>query len=313
MRSLLCLLLTTYAAACFAANLPARKILFFTKSSGYEHAVISYKNGSPSFAEKQLLALGAANNWEFVFSKDGSKFSPAYLAQFDAVMFYTTGDLCAEGTDKNPPMSLAGKQALFDFVRSGKGFVGTHSATDTFHTGNEAGKGPDRFANHGAQADPYVHFIGAEFIRHGKQQVGRNQVIDPSFPGFENVGTEYSLMEEWYSLKDFAADLHVLTVFNDPALEGDDYQRPPFPNTWARYEGQGRVWYTAMGHREDIWTNPIFQQILTGGLKWALGDAPATNMSPNLQQVAPRAMINQPFTPTAPAKAALPAQVNPKK
>jgi len=53
---------------------------------------------------------------------------------FDAVFFYTTGDLTSEGTDKQPPMSTAGKQALLDYVNKGGGFVGTHSAADTFHT-----------------------------------------------------------------------------------------------------------------------------------------------------------------------------------
>lgn len=300
------LLLAACAVSAFAADAPKRKILFFSKSSGYEHDVISYKKGMPSFAEKQLLTLGQENNWEFVFSKDGSKFSPEYLAQFDALFFYTTGDLCSEGTDKNPPMTPAGKQAIFDFVKAGKGFIGTHSAADTFHTDNESLKGPERFKNHGDKADAYVCFLGAEFIRHGKQQVGRNKVIDPTFPGFEKVGSEFSFQEEWYTLKDFRPDIHVLTVFNDPALEGDDYKRPPYPNCWARLEGKGRVFYTAMGHREDVWTNDTFRQILVGGVKWALGDAKAPNMAPNLLEVAPGAMTNQPYTPTPPPKPAAP-------
>ena len=294
------------AASLSAADAPLRKVLFFTKSSGYEHDVISYRKGQPSFAEKQLLQLGAANGMEFVFSKDGSKFSPEYLAQFDTVMFYTTGDLCSPGTDKQPPMTLAGKQALFDFVRGGKGFVGTHSAADTFHTDNEALKGPERFKNHGDQADPYVCFLGAEFIRHGKQQAGVNKVIDKTFPGFEKVGDSFSFVEEWYTLKDFRPEIHVLTTFNDPALQGDDYKRPAYPNCWAKAEGKGRVFYTAMGHRDDVWTNPTFQQILVGALRWANGDAPAADMSPNLLKVAPGAMTNQPYVPS-PAPKAKPA------
>src|SRR6478735_7988738 len=135
---------------------PAHKLLFFTKSSGYEHDVISWKKGQPSYAEKIFLDLGKKESWEFEFSKDGSKFSPEYLAGFDAVIFYTTGDLTSEGTDKQPPMSAAGKHALFDYVKSGKGFIGLHSASDTFHTANEAGKGPDRYVNHGKDADPYA-------------------------------------------------------------------------------------------------------------------------------------------------------------
>jgi len=55
--------------------------------------VISWKKGQPSFAEKIFLELETKHNWEFVFSKDDSKLSPEYLAAFDVVIFYTTGDL----------------------------------------------------------------------------------------------------------------------------------------------------------------------------------------------------------------------------
>jgi len=292
-----------FVALAFTASAAPKKILFFTKSSGFEHSVISWKNGQPSFAEKVLLDLGQKNGWEFTFSKDGSKFSPEYLAQFDTVMFYTTGDLCTEGTDKQPAMTPAGKQALFDYVRSGKGFVGTHSAADTFHTANEATKGPDRYVNHGKNADPYVCFLGGEFIIHGKQQVATNKVIDPGFPGFEKAGDSFAFQEEWYSLKDFAADDHALTVIDAPGMSGPMYERPPYPNTWARKEGKGRVWYTAMGHREDVWTNPTFQQILVGGIKWALGEVSA-EVPPNLATAAPGAYTNPHYVEPKAAPAA---------
>ena len=299
-------LLTLLAAAAIVPMLLAvstpRKVLFFTKSSGYEHEVISWKKGKPSYAEKVLLALGEKNGWEFTFSKDGSLFTPEYLAQFDTVMFYTTGDLCSPGTDGNPPMTMAGKEALFEYVKSGRGFVGTHSASDTFHTANEALKGPERYKNHGKDADPYVRFLGGEFIKHGKQQAAKNTVTDPAFPGFANVGKEYSFPEEWYSLKDFTPDIHVLSVIDAPSMEGVEYQRPPYPSTWAREEGDGRVFYTAMGHREDVWTNPIFQDILVGGMKWALGDVEAS-VEPNLEATAPGAYTNPPYVPAKPASA----------
>jgi hypothetical protein len=249
-----------------------------------------------------LLELGEKNNWEFTFSKDGSKFGKEYLAQFDALFFYSTGDLCSPGTDQEPPMTLAGKQALFEYVRSGKGFIGAHAASDTFHTNNESQKGPDRWVNHGDKADPYVRFLGGEFIRHGVQQKATNKVIDPKFPGFENAPAEFTLMEEWYSLKDFTPDIHVLTVIDAPAMKGDEYKRPPYPTTWARNEGAGRVWFSAMGHREDVWTNPLFQGILVGGIKWALGDVKA-DVSPNLTDAAPGAYINPPYPQPQPAPA----------
>jgi type 1 glutamine amidotransferase len=282
----------------------AKKILFFSKSSGFEHSVISYKTGQPSYAEKILLDLGKQNGWEFTFSKDGSKFAPDYLKQFDAVFFYTTGDLCSEGTDKQPPMSKEGKQALFDYIRAGHGFIGTHSSSDTFHTDNESKKGPERYMNHGDKADDYVKCLGGEFIIHGAQQVAKNTVIDPKFPGFEKVGDSFAFQEEWYSLKDFAPDIHVLTVMDAPSMKGSMYERPPYPNTWARKEGAGRVWYTAMGHRDDVWTNPTFQQILIGGIKWALGDVKA-EVPANIKDAAPGAYTNPKYVepkPAAPAK-----------
>ena len=209
--------------------------------------------------------------------------------------------LCAPGTDKNPPMTTAGKQALLDYVAGGKGFIGSHSASDTFHTNNEAKKGPERYQNFGEAADPYVKMLGGEFIKHGAQQKAKLRVVDAKFPGFEKYAGGIELQEEWYSLKDFRPDLHVLCVQEAEAMKGIEYQRPAYPSTWTRMHGKGRVFYTSMGHREDVWTSPIFQDILTGGIAWALGDAKA-DVPPNLAQAAPRSSENPPFPPTAPAK-----------
>ena len=300
------------AAATVTSFGARKKILFFTKSSGFEHSVISWKKGQPSWAEGVLTELGKKHDWEFTFSKDGSKFSKDYLAQFDAVFFYTTGNLLEPGTDGQPPMTAEGKEALFEYVRGGKGFLGSHSASDTFHTDNEAMKGPERFRNHGDKADPYVKFLGAEFIKHGAQQPATVRVTDPRFPGFAKVGETYSFPEEWYSLKDFTPDIHVMSVIDAPGMKGDEYKRPPYPITWARKEGEGRVWYTAMGHREDVWTNPIFQDILVGGIQWALGEVQA-EVTPNLKEVAPESHVNPPYVEPKPAAAPAPAKKQEKK
>jgi hypothetical protein len=71
-------------------------------------------------------------------------------------------------------------------------------------------------------------------------------------------------------------------------MKGAMYQRPSFPATWARMHGKGRVFYTSMGHREDVWTNPIFQQIVLGGIAWALGNVEA-DVTPNIATVTPKA------------------------
>src|SRR3989442_194078 len=83
----------------------------------------------------------------------------------------------------------------------------------------------------------------------GAKHVPRMRVIDPSFPGAEYLKVS-DLLEEWYALKNFAPDLHVILVQDNEGMKGVMYQRPSFPATWARRHHKGRVFYTSMGHRE---------------------------------------------------------------
>ena len=276
------------------------RVLYFTKSAGYEHSVVKHVDGKPSYSENVLTALAAKNDLVFTFSKDGSLFTPAYLAQFDVIMFYTTGDLLMTGTDGQPAITAAGKQALLDAVAGGKGFVGLHAASDTFHTGESGGgNNPitgNRYKNFGDAADPYLKLLGGEFLKHNAQQVAKARVIDPAFPGFAGVGDVLEVTEEWYSLKEFAPDLHVLLLMDTAGMQGPDYARPSYPLAWAHPFGKGRVWYNAMGHREDVWDNPKFQAILVGGLEWAGGRKPA-DVKANRRAVAPGADTLPAFKP----------------
>ena len=263
-----------------------RKILFFSKSSGFEHDMIKKQDGQLSKAEKILAGLGEKNNIEFTFTKDGGVFTPENIAKYDAFFFYTTGDLTEPGSDKNPPMSKEGKAAFLQAIANGKGFIGTHSATDTFHSPG------------GANIDPYIKMIGAEFIVHGSQQRARQIRVDKNFPGMSAVPDDFGPLEEWYSLKNFAPDLHVILVQDTSNMDKSGgnkhaYDRPNYPSTWARKYGKGRVFYTSMGHRDDIWTNPVFQQILLGGMNWALGNVNA-DVTPNIGKVTPQAGVLPP-------------------
>lgn len=264
-------------------------ILFFTKSSGFEHSVVRRKDGELSHAERVLTELGRKHGFEVTATKDGRVFD-GDLSKFDAFFFYTTGDLLRPGRrDQSPPMSAAGKKALLEAVSAGKGFIGSHCASDTFHSAG------DRFETQ-ETPDPYIAMVGGEFIKHGAQQKARMRGVDPQFPGCKETGEGFELHEEWYSLKNFAPDLHVLLVQETKGMKGSDYQRPPYPATWARQHGKGRVFYTSMGHREDVWTNPVFQSILLGGISWALGNDKA-DIAPNLQKVAPGASEMPPRPP----------------
>jgi type 1 glutamine amidotransferase len=264
-----------------------KKILFFSKSSGFEHPVIKMKGEEPSLALKVLKELAGSHGWELTHTKDGSFFTKENIAKFDAFFFYTTGVLTEPGTDKNPPMTPEGKAAFLDAIRSGKGFVGSHSAADTFHPSTSK---EDRFRALGEKNDPYLLMLGGEFIRHGKQQPAHLVVVDPKFPGLAGAGESLKITEEWYSFKDYQDDLHVLLVQDTEGMaktEGDSvYNRPPYPATWARMHGKGRVFYTSLGHRDDVWTSSFFHGLLAGGLSWALGEVEA-DVTPNVQKVAP--------------------------
>ena len=290
------ILKTLLAAVVLTSFLPVRaedaptvkRILFFSKSSGFEHSTIKRgPNGEPSYVEKVLQQIGASNHFEFTFSKDGSIFTPENIARFDAFFFHTTGDLTTAGTDKNPPMSQEGKRAFLQAIKDGKGFIGTHCASDTFHS---AGYDPskDNYNSNGDNTDPYVKMLGGEFIIHGAQQPTHLIVVDPKFPGMSAVPADFGPLEEWYALKNFAPDLHVLLIEDTKGMQGRMYQRAPYPSTWAHLFGRGHVFYTNMGHREDVWDNPVFQAVLIGGINWAVHNVDA-DVSPNLNEATPKA------------------------
>ena len=263
-----------------------RRILMFTKSSEFQHSVIKREGDKLGHAERILTELGEKNGFEVTCTKDGGVFTADNLKQFDAFFFYTSGDLTKAATDGNPPMTPDGKEAFLQVIKDGKGFIGSHCATDTFHTQPDPPDRSNRYFNQGEKADPYVRMIGGEFIKHGPQQPARMTVVDRKFPGFKEAGESFELMEEWYSIKDFSPDLHVLLVQETRGMTGADYHRAPYPATWARLHGKGRVFYTSMGHREDVWTNPLFQRILLGGISWALRRVDA-DVTPNLESAAP--------------------------
>src|SRR6266404_6181466 len=111
-----------------------RKLLVYTRSAGFEHSVVKLGADGTCLVDRIFTKLGAQHGFDVHCTKDGRIFLAESLKQFDAIFFETTEDLTKEGGDKQPPMPKEGKQALLDFVASGKGFVGSHCASDTFHS-----------------------------------------------------------------------------------------------------------------------------------------------------------------------------------
>ena len=279
-----------------------KSVLLFTKSSGWEHDVVKTTPGNPSVVEKCVRGLAAKHGFEVNATKDGRIFDSPEFHSYAAVFFFTTGDLTTEGTDKQPPMTAAGKKALLVAVHGGMGYVGSHAASDTFHTEPDTKDLANRYIAHGEQSDPYLRMVGGEFILHGRDpRLQTTDVIinDPKFPGLEGVSSPVSFNDEWYSLKDFMPDIHVILTLETKGMKGEPYQRPAYPMTWARMHGKGRVFYTAIGDRPENWEIPFFVNLLGGGIRWSIGDVNA-KLDHNIAEAAPGyKTIPPPYPPTA--------------
>ena len=266
-----------------AAQAKKQKVLYFTRSAGYEHSVVKRKGSELSHSEKCMIELGRRANFDVECTKDGRVFD-GDLDQYDVIAFYTSAVLTEPGGDGSPPMTPAGKKKFLDAIAGGKGFFGFHACTDSFHS-----KG-GQYENQ-TEIDPYIAMLGGEFIVHGPQQEGP-LILTSRFPGAGNlgIGEGIALYDEWYAFKNFAKDLHVILVQETEKMKGDCYRRPNFPSTWARMHGKGRVFYTALAHREDVWLNPFFEAVVLGGFRWTLGRVDF-DIAPNIDKVTPQASI----------------------
>jgi type 1 glutamine amidotransferase len=236
-----------------------KKLLVVTVTKGFRHKSI------PT-AEKILGELAQKSG---DFSVDyvrtdaemAEKMTPAALKNYDGVIFAnTTGDL-----------PLPDKQGFLDWIKSGKAFIGMHSATDTFR-----GHKP---------LDPYVEMIGGEFKQHhtDKDEVDCiNQ--DPKHAACKPLPESWHLKDEIYLMNGFdRSKVHGLLM-----LDKNPSDKTPgdYPIAWCKEYGKGRVFYTSLGHREDIWDpntaqdfkreNPkevseLYQKHILGGIRWALG------------------------------------------
>ena len=281
--------LATTGAAAFAASIfPLRaanaadarpkKILYYSRSAGFEHSAVKRPaEGELSHSEKKLVEICKPLGIEVVCTKDGTVFD-GDLSQYGAFAFYATGHLVGlNSKDGGKPISEAGLEKMFQAIKDGMGVIGFHAATDC-----SAGPGDPA-------KDPYVQMIGGKFCGHGAQQEATLKVVDPKFPGMDKVGDSLTRHEEWYAMNCFPDDLHVILVQETEGMKGDQYARPPFPSTWAHSYGKGRVFYTSLGHREDnIWDDAVCQAVMLGGVQWALGLADA-DIPKNIDKVTPEA------------------------
>ena len=247
----------------------ARRLLVLTKSSGWQHEVIAREGDRLSYMENVMMQLGARNGFEVTCTKDAGLINAKNLKNYDTVMFFTTGELNQTGTDGHPAMEDRARAALLRWIKNGGGFFGAHTATDTFHTYR-----------------PYLKMAGGEFKTHGAQQYGTVNVVDPSFPGMAGIPVQFRIWDEWYVNEkvNLGKDMHVLMTLDTAGMDGDCYDGPPYPITWASHYGQGRVFMCPLGHGENVWDMPMFQGLVVRALDWTFGDIPG-DASPNFERI----------------------------
>lgn len=249
----LTLALSAQAAEPAATTRPARfKALYLTHSAGFNHPVLG-------LSEKILTEIGAKAGIDVVTHAgykqkkeeiDLKFLTPEYMQQFDAIILYTTGEL---------PLTDVQKKALVDFVKEGKALVGIHAATDTFYEWPE-----------------FKELMGAQFKTHSvNDNVVTIKIEDKKHPATRMLGDEWKIADEIYQTREpvdrqkFHVLMSIDTDKTDLAKQKMEKGKV-YDMAWCREYGKGRVFYTALGHREDVWENPKFQQHLIGGIKWAM-------------------------------------------
>ncbi|MBQ9875346.1 MAG: ThuA domain-containing protein [Thermoguttaceae bacterium] len=273
----------------FGAEGEAKKILFFSRSQGFEHSPIKFDENGDCLAAKKLTELAKPLGFEVVSTKDGKVFD-GDLSQYAAFVFYTSGQLDQEGGDNQNPMTEQGLKNLFDAIRGGTGFLGFHSSTDTFnrHTGF--------FCDPYYEQHEYIRVTGGEFIIHGEQQEATVEICDETLPSLAKRKPGFRLHEEWYANKNFAPDLRVLASLQTADMKKDGrnkcYDRPAFPCVWARKEKKGTVLYCAFGHKDEYWTNGELDDVNSDLLKAVVGQIEVPTL-PNLKTVCPGADMLQ--------------------
>ncbi len=258
----------TLLALTLSAEAAPKRVLVISTTAGFRHSSIEVGNAVIEQLAKDSAAFTVdvvnVNERDKTKAEEenrkalADKMSPEGLKNYDGIIFNnTTGDL-----------PVPDKDAFLAWIKSGKAFIGMHAATDTFHG-----------------YPPFVEMIGGEFKQHGAQVEVDIINQDQQCPACRHLAGRWPVFDEIYQFKNFDRNkVHgLLTLDKHP----NDQTPGDYPIAWIKEYGKGRVFYTALGHREDVWdatwkdgkgerkNSPevakAYQQHILGGIKWTLG------------------------------------------
>ena len=215
-------------------------ILMLRHSAGFEHSYL------PD-AEVAFKQIGAGQDWRVQTTHHLNHITPERLEQLDLLVFATTGNL-----DFNDEQ----KESIIAFIRSGKGFLGVHNATDTGYDWPE-----------------YGDMIGGYFDGHPWHQEVGVLVEDKSHPATRMLGDRFRVTDEIYTFRAWdRSKTHVLMRIDNDSVDlakgnRDDHD---YALGWCHSYGEGRVMYTALGHPDALWHEAWFREHILGCMRWAL-------------------------------------------
>ena len=235
--SILALFFLVLFAYCSQNDRPPR-ILVFSKTAGYRHACIPAGVAA-------LRQICRENGMVMDTTEDASAFTEENLRRYAAVVFLnTTGDVL------NPTQETDFER----YIQAGGGYVGIHAATDTEYGWSW-----------------YGGLAGAYFSSHPAIQEARVQVCDHRHHATKHLPDSLWIRsDEWYNFKNVNPNLNILLKLDESSYEGGTMQGN-HPLAWYHEYDGGRAFYTAMGHTEASYEEPLFRQHLLGGLLYAIG------------------------------------------
>ncbi len=222
-------------------------VLVFSKTNGFRH-----KEAIPAGIE-MFRELAEKNSWSAHFTENGAVFNAEQLALFDVVVWNN-----ASGS----VLTADQRTAFRNFVENSGGFVALHAAGDGSH------KDWPWYAE---------EVIGAQFTMHTMWphfQVGTMHIENRAHPATRHLGETWEHEEEWYSFEESARKSGAMVLATvdeatyDPNLwpMGDDH-----PVVWCRLLGDGRVFYSALGHQAKAYEDLRYRRMLEGAVVWAAG------------------------------------------
>lgn len=226
-------------------------ILVFSKTNGYRH------KDAIRGANAAILSIANAHGWSVFFTENGAVFNRADLRRFRATIWNnTSGDVLNDEQ----------KKVFRSYVEDGGGFVGIHGAGGDF-----------RYAWRW-----YVEtLIGAQFIGHTlfpQFPMATVRVENHDDPATRELPKQWSRSDEWYSFKPSprANGVTVLATLDEttyrPRMAWKDIgMGSDHPVIWKHRIGDGRAFYSAIGHRASAYQEPNYVAVLRGAIAWAAG------------------------------------------